>query len=70
MLSGEAGIPYAALGFVTDYANGVASEPTPVAELVRMIAVSGERFSQTLAAALGRIDPGALSPVGSSITWD
>ena len=69
VLSGEAGIPYAALGFVTDYANGVVSEPTPVAELMRMIAVSGERFSQTLAAAIERIDPAALSPVGSSITW-
>jgi len=70
VLAGEAGIPYAALGFVTDHANGVADEPTPVAELVRLIAVSAERFAGTLAGALERIDPGALAPVGSSITWD
>ena len=30
VLAGEARIPYALLGFVTDYANGVGSEPTPV----------------------------------------
>ena len=70
VLAGEAGIPYAALGFVTDYANGVAAEATPVAELVRLIGVSAERFAGTLAAALDRIDPAALGPVGASITWD
>jgi purine nucleoside phosphorylase len=70
VLAGEAGIPYAALGFVTDYANGVAGEATPVAELVRLIGVSAERFAGTLAGALDRIDPAALGPVGASITWD
>lgn len=70
VLAGEAGIPYAAIGFVTDYANGVADAATPVAELVRLIAVSAERFAATLAGALTRIDPAALAPVGTSITWD
>lgn len=69
VLAGEAGIPYAALGFVTDHANGVATEATPVAELVRLIGASAERFAGTLAGALGRLDPAALGPVGSSITW-
>ena len=32
-LCGEADLPYALLGFVTDYANGVSPEPTPVASL-------------------------------------
>ena len=70
VLAGEAGIPYAAIGFVTDYANGVSQEATPVAELVRLISVSAERFAGTLAGALARIDPAALAPVGASITWD
>ena len=70
VLAGEAAIPYAVVGFVTDYANGVAAEPTPVTELVRLIAVSAERFAATLAGALTRIDPAALGPVGSSISWD
>jgi purine nucleoside phosphorylase len=70
VLAGEAGIPYAALGFVTDFANGVADEATPVAELVRLIGVSAERFAGTLAGALERIDAAALDPVGTSITWD
>lgn len=70
VLAGEAGIPYAVIGFLTDYANGVAREPTPVAELVRLIGVSAERFAGTLAGALPRIDPTLLTPVGSSISWD
>ena len=70
VLAGEAGIPYALLGFVTDYANGVADEPTPVAELVRLIAASTERFATTLAAAGERISSQPLQPVGSQISWD
>ena len=70
VLAGEAGIPYALLGFVTDYANGVADEPTPVADLVRLIGESAGRFAATLAGAVQRIDPSALAPVGSQITWE
>jgi hypothetical protein len=41
VLAGEAGIPYALLGYATDYANGVKpDDPTPVAELVRLIEAS------------------------------
>ena len=64
VLAGEARIPYALLGFVTDYANGVSSEPTPVAELIRLIGESSERFATTLAGALGAIEAEALQPVG------
>jgi purine nucleoside phosphorylase len=69
VLAGEAGIPYALLGFVTDYANGVSAEATPVEELIRLIGVSSERFAATLAGALAAIDASALGPVGSAITW-
>src|SRR3954451_8329161 len=33
---GEAELPYALIGYATDYANGVSPEPTPVSELVRL----------------------------------
>ena len=45
MLAGEAELPYALLGYATDYANGVKPEPTPVEELIRLIGVSGETFA-------------------------
>src|SRR5438132_1746759 len=37
VLCGEAELPYALLGYATDYANGASAEPTPVAELMRLI---------------------------------
>src|SRR3954453_9805598 len=52
VLAGEAEIPYALLGYATDYANGVQEQATPVAELVRLIQASPEAFSATLTAAL------------------
>ncbi len=70
VLAGEAGIPYALLGFVTDHANGVADTATPVAELLANIALSVERFATTIAAALPRIVGPGPEPVGTNITWD
>ncbi len=62
VLCGEAELPYALLGFLTDYANGVKEEATPVEELVRMMAASGEAFAAVLGAALPLID--APAPPG------
>ena len=45
VLAGEAEIPYALLGYATDYANGVKAEATPVEELIRLIGASGETFA-------------------------
>ena len=72
MLAGEAEIPYALLGFVTDHANGVSDAATPVEELLGNISLSVERFTTTVAGALRRIDgsPPAPAPVGTNITWD
>ena len=71
VLAGEAKIPYALLGYATDYANGVKPEdPTPVAELVRLIGASTEAFARTLAAALPRLDGADLEPVGTHFAWD
>ena len=70
VLCGEAELPYALLGYATDYANGVSPEPTPVEELVRLIGASGEVFARTLAAAVARVDPRALEPVGTFFRFD
>lgn len=70
VLAGEAGIPYALLGFVTDYANGVKDEATPVETLLRLMGDSTERFAATLTGALSLIDPGALEPAGTTLSWD
>jgi len=70
VLAGEAEIPYALIGYATDYANGVATEPTLVEELVRLIGASGETFARTLAAAVPKIDADALEPVGTFFRFD
>ena len=57
VLAGEAEIPYALLGYATDYANGVKAEATPVEELIRLIEASGATFASTLAAAVPKIEP-------------
>jgi len=70
VLCGEAELPYALIGYATDYANGVSPEPTPVAELVRLIGASGAVFARTLAAAVPRVDARALEPVGTHFKFD
>jgi purine nucleoside phosphorylase len=56
VLAGEAELPFAVLGFVTDYANGVVDEPTPPELLGRMLAESGPAFAAVLAAAAPALD--------------
>jgi purine nucleoside phosphorylase len=70
VLAGEAKVPYALLGYATDYANGVRDEPTPVEELVRLIGQSTDTFARTLAAAVRRLDGVELEPVGTHFAWD
>jgi purine nucleoside phosphorylase len=52
VLSGELELPYALLGFLTDYANGVTAEATPVETLVENMAASTELFASILRAAV------------------
>jgi len=52
VLCGELELPYALLGFATDYANGVAAEATPVSVLTEYMAHSTEAFASVLGAAL------------------
>jgi 5'-methylthioadenosine phosphorylase len=58
VLAGEAEIPYALLGYATDYANGVKEEATPVEELLRLIGASAEVFASVLAKALPALAAG------------
>jgi 5'-methylthioadenosine phosphorylase len=64
ILAGEAQLPFALVGYATDYANGVQPEPTPVATLLELIAASTETFSKLLQAAVPRVDEAALAPSG------
>jgi 5'-methylthioadenosine phosphorylase len=69
VLCGEAELPYALVGYATDYANGVPEEPTPVSTLVELIEASGPTFAATLERAVPRAAaPGG--PVGTHFRWD
>jgi purine nucleoside phosphorylase len=63
VLAGEAELPFALLGFATDYANGVSEVPTPVEELLRLIEASTDAFASVLARTLPKI-PDELVPTG------
>jgi purine nucleoside phosphorylase len=65
VLCGEAELPYALLGYATDYANGVQDEATPVDELVRLIGASAAVFAQVLAAALHALPGRRLTAPGT-----
>jgi purine nucleoside phosphorylase len=71
VLCGEAKLPYALLGYATDYANGVSEEPTPVEELIRLVGASTESFARTLAAAVPLVaEAGPVEPTGTHFSWD
>src|SRR5215218_154033 len=64
VLAGEAELPFALVGYATDYANGVQAQATPVERLLELIAASTDTFARLLEAALPRIDAGVLAPTG------
>jgi purine nucleoside phosphorylase len=61
VLAGEARLPFALMGFVTDHANGVGAVPTPHETLARLFGESAGVFQRALRSALPLIaaDPGA-----------
>ena len=65
VLCGEAELPYALLGYATDYANGVREEATPIEELVRLIGASAGVFAQVLTGAVGALPGRRLTPPGT-----
>ncbi len=70
VLCGEAELPYALLGFATDYANGVQDEPTPVQTLLDMMAASTGIFARVLAASVPLAEAADLSPAGVVYRFD
>ncbi|HEX4106857.1 MAG TPA: MTAP family purine nucleoside phosphorylase [Solirubrobacteraceae bacterium] len=70
VLAGELELPFALLGYATDYANGVMPEPTPVAELIGLIAASTESFAAVIPAAGARLDGAAPAPTGTVLRFD
>jgi 5'-methylthioadenosine phosphorylase len=60
VLAGEARLPFALIGFVTDHANGVMPEPTPAETLTRLFGESAGVLQRALRASLPALaaDPG------------
>lgn len=70
VLAGEAELPYALMGFATDYANGVKPHATPVEELARLMAQSSERFAAVLGAVLPALGEDELDLPGVVYRFD
>jgi purine nucleoside phosphorylase len=64
VLCGEAELPYALLGYATDYANGVRDVPTPVEELLRLMGESTGTFARVLEETLPLLEGRELAPPG------
>ncbi len=65
-LCGELELPFALMGFATDYANEVVpGEPTPVATLIELMGRSTPIFADVLRAALPRVEAELPSPSGT-----
>ena len=64
VLCGEAELPFALMGFATDYANGIADQATPVEVLIRLMGESASRFAAVLAAALPTLETAEIAPPG------
>ncbi len=66
VLCGELELPFALIGFVTDYANEVKpGEPTPVATLLEMMGRSTGVFAHVLRGALPRLEREPPAPAGT-----
>jgi purine nucleoside phosphorylase len=66
VLCGELELPFALIGFATDYANEVQpGEPTPVATLIELMGKSTTIFADVLRGALPRLAEGAPTAAGT-----
>jgi purine nucleoside phosphorylase len=66
VLCGELELPFALIGFVTDYANEVVpGEPTPIATLRELMGRSSSAFAEVLSVAVGRLACQAPAPGGT-----
>jgi purine nucleoside phosphorylase len=69
VLAGEAELPYALVGYPTDWANGVKPEPTPVETLMEMMRRSTDVFAAVLREAVPRAAAAAPSPPGTVLRF-
>src|SRR3954468_20599593 len=69
VLAGEAELPYALIGYPTDYANGVQDEATPVETLVEMMGASAGVFAAVLREAVPRAAAADLAPAGTVLRF-
>src|SRR4051812_2902420 len=69
VLAAEAEIPYALLGYATDYANGVKDEATPVEELLRLIGASSEAFAEVLGTTLPKLAAATEPPAPPGVIY-
>jgi purine nucleoside phosphorylase len=66
VLCGELELPFALIGFATDYANEVVpGEPTPVATLIELMGKSTPIFADVLAGALPRVESSSPTAAGT-----
>jgi purine nucleoside phosphorylase len=66
VLCGELELPYALIGFVTDYANEVRpGDPTPVARLIELMGASPGVFADVMGAALPGLASATPAPAGT-----
>jgi purine nucleoside phosphorylase len=66
VLCGELELPFALIGFVTDYANEVRpGEPTPVSRLIELMGKSTAAFAAVLRGALPRLEQLPPVPAGT-----
>jgi purine nucleoside phosphorylase len=71
VLCGELELPFALIGFVTDYANEVIpGEPTPVSTLAQLMASSTAVFSAVLTVAVRQLADAAPAPAGTMFRFE
>jgi 5'-methylthioadenosine phosphorylase len=68
VLAGEAELPIAALGYVTDYANGVSTDAEPLDGLAARLQQAPRTFAAVIAAALPAVEK--PTPAGSVWRFD
>jgi purine nucleoside phosphorylase len=71
VLCGELELPFALVGFVTDYANEVRpDEPTSVSKLAELIDRSPSVFADVIAGAIGRLEREPPLPAGTMFRFE
>lgn len=68
VLAGEARLPFALMGFITDQANGVTDTPTPPATLERLFTASAGVISAALRASLPGLAATTAAPAGTVLS--